>query len=84
MTCSLMSFAGWAIFMIASLVGLFILGRRTSPSQQKMEDVASSALPRIGGIAEKHHSQRFGRPPTNAPGRKPWYPEVPKKYTKHA
>ena len=87
MTFSTVSFVGWALFMIAVLVGLLVAGRRTNRVDEEVEDVASEALPDIGKIAEKRHLQRFGRAATDAPGANgqgSWYPEVTKKLTKHA
>lgn len=87
MTFSTVSFIGWALFMVAVLVGLLVAGRRTNRIDDDIEDVASEALPHIGKIAEKHHLKRFGRAATNAPGsngQSSWYPEAPKKFTKHA
>ena len=70
--------------MVFILVGMVVVGRRENRIQKEAEYTASRALPSIGKIAEKRHSQRFGRAATDAPGPVSWYPEVSKKLTKHA
>ena len=86
MTVSTISFIGWAGFMVVVLCGLVVTARRSRGVQDETEDCASRALPEIGGIAEKRHTERFGRPATNAPGEggvpRSWYPEAKKRVAK--
>lgn len=87
MNPSTVSFLVWTAFMIFVLGGLVWTARRSRVVQDKAEDVASKALPEIGGIAERQHIQRFGRAATDAPGTNgqgSWYPEVKKRVAKHA
>jgi len=79
MSTSDISFIIWAAFMVAMLIGLAIASRRGKTRIQETEDVASKALPLIGHVAERTHSQRFGRAPTNLPvsnreAKTSWYP----------
>lgn len=59
------------VFLLAFIVVLMLMARSTRRRQvgvaDEMERVASEELPRIGAIAERAHSMRFGRPPTNVP-----------------
>jgi hypothetical protein len=87
MSPSIISFVAWAVFMVLMLVALVVAARRGREIQNETEDVASRALPEIGGIAEKKHHQRFGRAATDAPGsssngKSSWYPEVKTKAAK--
>jgi hypothetical protein len=87
MNPSTVSFIAWSVFMVMMLVGLVWAARRGRGVERTTEDVASRALPEIGGIAERQHIQRFGRAATDAPGsngRSSWYPEVKKKVAKQA
>lgn len=71
------SFLVWIIFFAVILAASFLASRRSRPIMDKVEDVAASALPEIGRIAEDQHQRRFGRPPTDIPGerkRTSWYP----------
>jgi hypothetical protein len=79
----MISFVAWGVVMVVVLVGMVFATKRSKGVQDETEDIASKALPQIGGIAEKKHEQRFGRAPTNAPGSTgSWYPEVKKKVAK--
>lgn len=88
MNSSTVSFVAWAIFMVCVLAGFVWVALRSKGVQGRTEDVASKALPEIGGIAERKHTQRFGRAPTGTPGSsngsRSWYPEVNPKMKKHA
>lgn len=88
MSSSTLTFIAWAVFMVLVLAGFVWVALRGRGVQGKTEDVASKALPEIGAVAEKRHTQRFGRAPTNAPGSpsgsRSWYPEVNPKMKKHA
>lgn len=79
MTASTFSFVAWALFMVIMIVALVLAARRGRNSARQTEDVASRALPEIGGIAERSYSHRFGRAPTDQPvvsrtSSKTWYP----------
>lgn len=89
MSSSAISFVIWSTFMVVMLVALVLTARRSRGVVSETEDVASRALPEIGGIAEKKHRQRFGRAATDAPGstkngKSSWYPHAKKKLAKHA
>ena len=83
MNSSTISFIAWAVFMLAMVGVLIYAARHSRHAQEEAEDMASTALPEIGHIAEKKHKQRFGRASTSAPGTDDsWYPEVKKKSAK--
>lgn len=77
------SFVVWIVVMVIMLAGLLLAARRSKRLDSETEDIASEALPEIGGIAEKKHQERFGRPPTGTPdvGKHSWYPA--KRAAKH-
>ena len=79
MSTSSISFIVWSAFMVGMLVSLVIASRRGRSRSQETEDVASKALPEIGGVAERAFNQRFGRAPTDLPAVSrtrsgTWYP----------
>ena len=77
------SFIVWGALFLILLAGMALAARRSRNVQKETEDIASKALPEIGGIAEKKHIERFGRASTDAPGTSDsWYPEVKKKVAK--
>lgn len=77
------SFAIWIALMVALVATYILMGRRrTRHIDNQTEDVASTALPTIGEIAERQHSIRFGRPPTHTTSS--WYPPPAKKKHRHA
>lgn len=83
----MMSFILWIGFFLFVLVALVVHTKRSRHVELKSEDIASQALPEIGSIAERQHTLRFGRPPTNTPGppgTSVWYPPKEKKRTRHA
>lgn len=88
MSTSTYSFIAWAAFMVAMLVGLAVVARRGRNRTKETEDVASRALPEIGGIAERTYNQRFGRAPTDQPvvsrtTSGSWYPPTKSRATKN-
>lgn len=73
------SFILWAILFAGIWLGLFISAKKSRHIDAQSEEVASSALPAIGGIAERQHLRRYGRPVSTTdtpgpPGRTTWYP----------
>jgi len=74
-----LSFFIWCLVIVAVLVGMLFVARRSKSIDRGTEDIASKALPEIGEIAEKKHVERFGRAPTNVPQDCTWYPETKKK-----
>jgi hypothetical protein len=85
MSSSTISFIAWSVFMVLIIIGLVWSARKSREIREEVEDVASKALPEIGGIAEKRYSKRFGRAATDAPGSNgqgSWYPEAKKKIAK--
>lgn len=83
------------LFLVAFVVAILLMARHVNRRQHAVEGeterVAQDTLPTIGEIAERAHSRRFGRPPTNlpsAPGdrnrRASWYPESKKVAKRHA
>jgi hypothetical protein len=79
MNASIITFLVWAALMVAMVIGLALASRRGRTRAQETEDVASEALPAIGRAAERTHSVRFGRAPTDVPGQSreknsSWYP----------
>lgn len=88
MSTSTYSFIAWAAFMVVMLVGLAVAARRGRNRSKETEDVASKALPEIGGIAERTYNQRFGRAPTDQPvvsrtTSGSWYPPTKRSTAKH-
>ena len=85
MNTSTVSFIAWGATMLVILVGMLLAVRRSKVVQDEAEDIASKALPEIGGIAVKKHHERFGCAPTDAPGANDsWYPEAKKKFAKRS
>ena len=85
MDSSAYSFIAWAAFMVLMLVGLGVAARRGRARERETEDIASKALPQIGRVAEKAHSQRFGNRPSDARTKTvSWYPPAKTKPAKHA
>ena len=82
-----MTFILWVVAMVFMLGLLLIAGKRSRPRDEATEKVAAQALPAIGKIAERQHTMRFGRPPSDVPGRAgaqdSWYPKNKKKTAKH-
>lgn len=78
-----MTFIIWIVAMLIAVGLLVIVGHRGKTQASKTEQVAQEALPTIGGIAERQHTMRFGRPPSNVPVRAgvkdSWYPPTKKK-----
>jgi len=83
------------LFLVAFIVAILVMARHVNRRQHAVEGeterVAQDALPAIGEIAERAHSRRFGRPPTNLPSaagdrshRTSWYPESKKVAKRHA
>lgn len=81
------SFTVWVVLMVVALIAVFVISRRDRPQEDVAESIAADALPKIGEIAERQHTMRFGRPPTNTPGppgESIWYPPKKTKRPKHA
>ena len=78
MSASTLSFLIWAGFMVVMLTGLVMASRRGHRRAQETEDVAMTALPEIGRVAERSHLVRFGSVPMEAPKMSQetvsWYP----------
>jgi hypothetical protein len=85
------------VFLALFIVVIMWMARRTNRHQHSIDDkteaVAQDALPVIGEIAERAHSRKFGRPPTNLPpavpdgerrSRTSWYPESKRVAKRHA
>jgi hypothetical protein len=71
------SFAVYVCLMVVFVAIYFVAGRRSRHVDASTERVASVALPKIGEIADKQHTLRFGRPPTGTEDRtksSSWYP----------
>jgi hypothetical protein len=83
----MVSFYAWVFFFLFVVIALVWQAKRSRHVEEISEDVASQALPTIGSIAERQHTLRFGRPPTNTPGppgTSVWYPPTKKKRHRHA
>jgi hypothetical protein len=85
----------FVLFLVAFVVAILLMARHMNRRQHAVEGeterVAQDALPAIGKIAERAHSHRFGRPPTNLPAaagdrsrQTSWYPESKKVAKRHA
>jgi hypothetical protein len=83
----------FVVFLVMFVVTVLILARTTRHRRDVVQDeterVAQQTLPQIGEIAERAHTARFGRPPTNLPqpagprqAHVSWYPPT-KKAAKH-
>lgn len=82
------------IFLLVFVVVILFLtrsARRRQHVSDETERVAAEELPKIGEIAERAHSRRFGRPPTDVPkangartSAASWYPESKKYAKRHA
>lgn len=78
----------FSVFLLTFIIAVLFIARssrRHAGAQGETERVAQDALPKIGAIAERAHSVRFGRPPTNLPhtiGKRgvhdSWYPPTKK------
>ena len=83
-----MTFIIWIAAAVFVVVLLVVAGKRSKPVVETTEKVAQEALPAIGAIAERQHTLRFGRPPTNTPGRAgasdSWYPKTKKRTAQKA
>lgn len=82
MSISTLSFVAWALAMVVILIGMVVSLKRSKRFMDRVEKIASQALPEIGTIAEKKHRERFGslapRPGPNGS----WYPKEKKLFAK--
>lgn len=76
------SFIVWTVLFLSVVATFFWHAKKSRHIDAASEDIAATALPTIGGIAERQHVMRFGRPPTDTNHRTgSWYP--PTRAMKH-
>jgi hypothetical protein len=69
------TFVIWTVLMLAIVVLAIRHARKSKKLDAEAELIASSALPEIGGIAERKYEERYGRPPTSPSiSGSSWYP----------
>lgn len=57
-----LSFALWTVFFLALVVWYFSAGRKRKRDDAHSCDVVDDAMPQIRGVADRMHTQAFGRP----------------------